>query len=344
MIGVSARSYVAAGLATAITGAMVVTPVLAHTQQVALPSVQSANVELSSFVSFAENTASHALKEAAVGVSAVKNAVDSVAPSSHGTTAAAGVTASGAATVPTASTTHASNTAAVQGGNSVNAPAAAAAPPNPLQAIVSGALLLSAIPVIVTAQALVTSGEDAGFGTLDALVGLATNNMTEANAGFKLIGQTFSDFATATMADFATLKAEAQAFFNPGSTTGTGTGTGTGAASTLKSVAAVTPSSAALTKNTSTKTSSSTSAASKTSGTASTPKASTVASQKTAPSVNSAVNNSTATKTATTSASSASTTHQGQTSASSASNSAPKHASTGVSAPKHAAAGAKGHK
>jgi hypothetical protein len=342
MIGVSARSYVAAGLATAITGAMVVTPVLAHTQQVALPSVQSANVELSSFVSFAENTASHALKEAAVGVSAVKNAVDSVAPSSHGTTAAAGVTASGAATVPTASTTHASNTAAVQGGNSVNAPAAAAAPPNPLQAIVSGALLLSAIPVIVTAQALVTSGEDAGFGTLDALVGLATNNMTEANAGFKLIGQTFSDFATATMADFATLKAEAQAFFNPGSTTGTGTGTGTGAASTLKSVAAVTPSSAALTKSTSTKTSSS--AASKTSGTASTPKASTVASQKTAPSVNSAVNNSTATKTATTSASSASTTHQGQTSASSASNSAPKHASTGVSAPKHAAAGAKGHK
>ena len=59
----SARSYVAAGLATAIAGAAVASPALAQ-KAVQLPSVSSAGVELSAFVSDAEREAERVMSDA----------------------------------------------------------------------------------------------------------------------------------------------------------------------------------------------------------------------------------------------------------------------------------------
>jgi hypothetical protein len=352
MIGVSARSYVAAGLATAIAGAMVATPVLARTQ-VSLPPVPSANVELSAFVSFAERTAAQAMSEAAVEITAAKNAATSVGPAPQETpagvmssllqqAAATPSVANGAATVPSPSTNHASNT--LQGSSSVNAPAATAATLSPLQAIIALPLLLSAIPVIVTAQALETTGEDAAFGTVDVLAGLALGNTTEVNDGFALIGNTFGDFAKATMADFAALEAQLAPFDSDTASSANVV------ASVLKSPGAVTPSSSAVTKTPATTagTLTTTTTTDTKASTSSTSRSSTAATHQTdASSVTAAVKTRGATKTdsaATTSAPSATTVHVGQPSASSASVSAPKHASAGVSAPAHKAAHAKGGK
>jgi hypothetical protein len=348
MIGVSARSYVAAGLATAITGAIVATPVLARTQ-VALPSVPSANVELSAFVSLAERAAAHAMSEAAVDVAAVKNAASSVGSAPPGTTvgtlsnslkqAAAVTSRVNGATVPSTGTNHAPNVTAVQGSNAVNAPAAIAATLSPLQAIIALPLLLSTIPVIVTAQALETTGEDAAFGTVDVLAGLALGNTTEVNEGVALIGDTFGDFAKATLADFAALQAQLAPFLSDTANSANVV------ASPLKSPGVMTPSSSPLTKTpaTASGTATSTTITDTKGSTPSTSKSSTAATPQTAPSsVTAAPKTSDATKTENAGTTSAS--HVAQPSASSPSVSAPKHASVGGSAPAHAAAHTKGGK
>ena len=337
MIGVSARSYVAAGMATAITGAMVVVPVLAHTR--GLPSLPSADVELSAFVSFTERKAAHAMDEATVGVSAVMEAVTRVESAQQGTiSAAAGVTsnessagnAASAAVAPSA-TSHALNAAAVQGSNALNAAAATvASAPSLLQRIIAVPLLLSTIPVVVTAQALVTIGEDAGFGTVDVLAGLATGNTTEVQDGLKLIGDTVGDFLTATNNDIGALQKQVDAF-------GSGSASlASVAASSVRAGGAVTPGTAAVTKPAGavdaakaddTKGGSPlTSAPSKQGGHQTAPSSVTTAAK-----VSGATTTDAAAKT---SGSSSTPSHVGQTSAS----------GTSASAAKHATAGGKGHK
>jgi hypothetical protein len=333
MIGVSTRSYVAAGLATAITGAMIATPVLAH-RQVALPSVPSANVELSAFVSFAERTAAHAIGEAAVGANAVKNAVNRIEPASQGTTTpAAGLTSNASAvansvnSAAAASTNRVSTAAAVQGGNSLNALAATAESPTLLQRILAVPVLLAAIPVVLTAQALVTTGEDAGFGTVDVLAGLATGNTTELQTGIQLIGNTLGDFLTASTNDINALQKQVDAFG-----AGTDSATGTVMANALKAIGVRTPVAAAVTKT-----------PVKTSAPTSSPTASlhqSAPSSVNASSVKPAATVNAATKTA----QSGTPSDAVRSSASSASGSGPKHASPAKSGPKHAAAHAKGGK
>jgi hypothetical protein len=356
MIGVAARSYVAAGLATAITGAVVATPVLAHTQ-VALPSVPSPSVELSAFVSFAERAATQAIGDAAVGVSAVSNGVGRVESAPQGTaTAAAGLKSNplmqaAIATVVTnatkaaASTNRASNAAAVQG-NSVNSPTVTAASPGvtDLQRILAIPALLAAIPVILTSQALITVGEDAGLGTNNVLVGLATGNTTEVQLGFQQIGNTLGDFLSSATADINAVTSQVEDAF------GSDTGNANVVASALKAMGAASPGSVAVTKNP-LKTPGAVDSAkadSTKSGTPSTSGSFTTAVHQNGPSSgNAAAKVSDAVKTENaghTGAESGTTAHVGQSSASSASVSSPTHASAGVSGPKHAAAGAKGHK
>jgi hypothetical protein len=334
MIGVSTRSYVAAGLATAITGAMIATPVLAH-RQVALPSVPSANVELSAFVSFAERTAAHAIGEAAVGANAVKNAVNRIEPASQGTTTPAAGLISNASAVANsvnsaaaASTNRVSTAAAVQGGNSLNALAATAESPTLLQRILAVPVLLAAIPVVLTAQALVTTGEDAGFGTVDVLAGLATGNTTELQTGIQLIGNTLGDFLTASTNDINALQKQVDAFG-----AGTDSATGTVMANALKAIGVRTPVAAAVTK-TPVKTSAPASSSPTAAVHQSAPSSVNASSVKPAATVNAA------TKTAQSGAPSDAV----RSSASSASGSGPKHASPAKSGPKHAAAHAKGGK
>jgi hypothetical protein len=335
MIGVSARSYVAAGLATAITGAMVATPVSAHTQ-VALPSLPSANVELSAFVSFAERTAAHAIGEAAVGASAVKNAVNRIEPASPGTTTPpagltsdASVVANSVNSPAAASTNRVSTAVAVQGSNSVNSLAAITESPSLLQRILAVPVLLAAIPVVLTAQALVTTGEDAGFGTVDVLAGLATGSTAELQTGIQLIGNTLGDFLTASTNDINALQKQVDAFG-----AGTDSATGNVMANALKAIGVRTPVAAAVTK-TPVKTS-----APKSSSPTAALHQSAPSSVNAAASVNAATKNSGATKTA----QSGTPSDAVQSSASNAGSSGPKHASPGESGPKHAAAHAKGGK
>ncbi|MGY4652161.1 hypothetical protein ACVWWN_005957 [Mycobacterium sp. URHB0021] len=226
MIGVSARSYVAAGLATAIAGAAVASPALAQ-KAVQLPSVSSAGVELSAFVSDAEREAQHAMSDAAVGVKAVANVVHRAAGSAvQGTaTAAAGfknnplvqaaavtVVAKAVNAVVDSKSNHATNTAAVQN-NAAIAPVAATSPavtaafpdlPD-LSRIVAVPLLLADIPVVLTSEALSTLGEDAGSGLRNVLEGFAFGDIKEVQQGFQQIGNTIPDFLNRANTDFQEL-------------------------------------------------------------------------------------------------------------------------------------------
>ena len=85
MIGVSARSYVAAGLATAITGVAMASPMLAQSQ-IHLPAM-AGDVELASQVSTA---APHAVSTGTVEIGQITDAVRHVVASApHGAATAA---------------------------------------------------------------------------------------------------------------------------------------------------------------------------------------------------------------------------------------------------------------
>ena len=91
MTSVSARSYVAAGLATAIAGVAVASPVLAQSQ-IHLPAV-SGNVELASEVS---SVAQHAVSTGTIEVKQISDAVRHVMASApHGAATAATALAGG---------------------------------------------------------------------------------------------------------------------------------------------------------------------------------------------------------------------------------------------------------
>ena len=91
MINVSARSYVAAGLATAIAGVAVASPMLVQSQ-IHLPAV-SGNVELASEVS---TLTEHAVSSGATEVKQISDAVRHVVASApHGASTAATALAGG---------------------------------------------------------------------------------------------------------------------------------------------------------------------------------------------------------------------------------------------------------
>jgi hypothetical protein len=222
VIGVSERSYVAAGLATAIAGVVVASPMLAQ-NQVQLPSVSSANVAMSAFVSDAERAANQTVSDAAVGVRAVRDVVERAAGSAvDGTAAAAAglksnplmqaaavtVVAKAVNSIAESKSDHAANAAAVS--NPAASPSVTAAFPSlpglpSLGRIIAVPLLLADIPVVLTSEALVTLGADTGGGLGNVLAGLAFGDMDEVQAGFGQIANTFPDFANRVNTDFENL-------------------------------------------------------------------------------------------------------------------------------------------
>jgi hypothetical protein len=172
---VSARSYIVAGLATAIAGVAVASPVLAQSQ-IHLPTV-AGNVELASEVS---SVAQHAVSTGAVEVSQISDAVRHVVASApHGAATAATDLAGGPLVEKAAVTAVARAVTAVVaasrnsvGGvgvhrDSASSPAVAAAAPN-LQGILGIPLLALDIPLDV-AQSAFQALTDASAGLSQAL-------------------------------------------------------------------------------------------------------------------------------------------------------------------------------
>ncbi len=217
MIGVSARSYVAAGLATAVAGAVVASPMLAQ-NQFQLPSVSSASVELSALATDAERTAERAGGDAAAGVKAVRDVVRRAAESVPGAAtaiksnplvkaAAVTVTASAVQAIADAKSKHATSAPAVQH-DSVVSPAvtpspavAAALPGSPnLGAVLGIPLLLASLPVGLVSDVAFEVAGDAGFGLQNVIFGLAQGDMATVQFGFTEIGNTLPDI----ISDFQT--------------------------------------------------------------------------------------------------------------------------------------------
>lgn len=250
MIGVSARSYVAAGLATAVAGVALASPVLAQSQ--VRPSVSSSSVELSAFGSEAERAAERGISDAAVGVMAATNVVAQAAESAAQgkATAAAGlksnplmqaaavtVVANAVQAVADSKQNYVSNAAAVQS-DSVTSPAVApshavtaAFPGLPgLNRIVAIPLLLADIPVVLTSEALFSLGQNTGFGLRNVLEGFAFGDMDEVKRGFQQIGNTIPDFLNRANTDIVQLTRRVQQVFS----VDTGVGNGDAVASAIK--------------------------------------------------------------------------------------------------------------
>jgi hypothetical protein len=200
MTSVSARSYVAAGLATAIAGVAVASPVLAQSQ-FHLPAV-SGNVELASEVSSA---AEHAVSTGAVEVKQIGDAVRHVMASVPHEAAAAATTLAGGPLVKQAAVTAVARAvtavvAANQAGsitvhrNSASSPAVSAALPGlpNLQGILGVPLLVADIPVDV-AQAAFSGVNEATQGLSNVLFGLGVGDQDEVQFGISQITSAIPD-------------------------------------------------------------------------------------------------------------------------------------------------------
>jgi hypothetical protein len=197
---VSERSYIVAGLATAIAGVAVASPVLAQSQ-IHLPTV-AGNVELASEVS---SVAQHAVSTGAVEVSQISDAVRHVVASApHGAATAATDLAGGPLVEKAAVTAVARAVTAVVaasrnssvGGvgvhrDSASSPAVAAAAPN-LQGILGIPLLALDIPLDV-AQSAFQALTDASAGLSQALFGLGTGDSAIAQFGLGEIASSIPD-------------------------------------------------------------------------------------------------------------------------------------------------------
>ena len=192
MTSVSARSYVAAGLATAIAGVAVASPVLAQSN-FHLPTA-SGNVELASEVSTATQ---HALSAGAVEVKQIGDAVRHVMASAPHGAATAATTLPGGPLVEKAAVTAVVRavTAVVAANpagavtvhrNSASSPAAAAALPNlpTLGGILAIPVLVADIPLDVVANTLQVLA-NAAFDVSDIAFGLSTGNQDETQIGIK---------------------------------------------------------------------------------------------------------------------------------------------------------------
>ena len=200
MTSVSARSYVAAGLATAIAGVAVASPVLAQSQ-FHLPTV-SGNVELASEVS---SVAQHAVSTGTIEVKQIGDAVLHVMASAPHEAATAATTLAGGPLVKQAAVTAVARAvtavvAANQAGSitvhrdSASSPAVSAALPGlpNLQGILGVPLLVADIPVDV-AQAAVKGVNEATRGLSNVLFGLGTGDQDEVQFGISQITSAIPD-------------------------------------------------------------------------------------------------------------------------------------------------------
>jgi hypothetical protein len=184
MTSVSARSYVAAGLATAIAGVAVASPVLAQSN-IHLPTI-SGDVELASEVS---SVAQHAVSTGTIEVKQITDAVRHVVASApHGAATAATDLAGGPLVKQAAVTAVARAVTAVAAAKRnhvagevrvhrdvASSTAAAAAAPD-LQGILGIPLLVLDIPVAI-AQGFFGAANEATFGLNSVLVGLGEGHM-----------------------------------------------------------------------------------------------------------------------------------------------------------------------
>jgi hypothetical protein len=200
MTSVSARSYVAAGLATAIAGVAVASPVLAQSQ-FHLPAV-SGNVELASEVSA---VAQHAVSTGAVEVKQIGDAVLHVMASVPHEAATAATTLPGGPLVKQAAVTAVARavTAVIAANqassitvhrDSAASPAVSAALPGlpDLQGILGVPLLVADIPVDI-AQAAVKGVNEATRGLSNVLFGLGTGDQDEVQFGISQITSAIPD-------------------------------------------------------------------------------------------------------------------------------------------------------
>ena len=198
MTSVSARSYVAAGLATAIAGVAVASPVLAQSA-FHLPAV-SGNVELASQVS---SVAQRAVSDGVIEVKEIGDAVRHVVASApHGAATAAADLAGGPLVKKAAVTAVARAVTAVVAANSAagavtlhrdsaSSPAVAAAVPN-LQSVLGIPFLVADIPVDI-AQSAFQALSDASFGLSGVLFGLGIGDGALVQDGINEIASSLPD-------------------------------------------------------------------------------------------------------------------------------------------------------
>ena len=200
MTSVSARSYVAAGLATAIAGVAVASPVLAQSN-IHLPTL-SGDVELASEVS---SVAQHAVSSGTIEVKQITDAVRHVVASAPHGAATAATDLAGGPLVKKAAVTAvaravtavvAANQASAPGGvtvhrNSASSPAVSAALPN-LQGILGVPFLVLDIPVDI-AQSAFQALSDASFGLSGVLFGLGIGDQDLVQTGLDEIGSSLPD-------------------------------------------------------------------------------------------------------------------------------------------------------
>jgi hypothetical protein len=197
---VSARSYVAAGLATAIAGVAVASPVLAQSN-IHLPTL-SGDVELASEVS---SVAQHAVSSGTIEVKQITDAVRHVVKSAPHGAATAATDLAGGPLVKKAAVTAvaravtavvAANQASAPGGvtvhrDSASSPAVSAALPN-LQGILGVPFLVLDIPVDI-AQSAFQALSDASFGLSGVLFGLGIGDQDLVQTGLDEIGSSLPD-------------------------------------------------------------------------------------------------------------------------------------------------------
>ncbi len=198
MTSVSARSYVAAGLATAIAGVAVASPVLAQSA-FHLPAV-SGNVELASQVS---SVAQRAVSDGVIEIKEISDAVRHVVASApHGAATAATDLAGGPLVKKAAVTAVARAVTAVVAANSAagavtvhrdsaSSPAVAAAVPN-LQSVLGIPFLVADIPVDI-AQSAFQALSDASFGLSGVLFGLGIGDGALVQDGINEIASSLPD-------------------------------------------------------------------------------------------------------------------------------------------------------
>jgi hypothetical protein len=203
MTSVSARSYVAAGLATAIAGVAVASPVLAQSN-IHLPTI-SGDVELASEVS---SVAQHAVSTGTIEVKQITDAVRHVVASAPHEAATAATDLAGGPLVKKAAVTAvaravtavvAANQASAPGGvtvhrDSASSPAVSAALPGlpNLQGILGVPFLVLDIPVDI-AQSTFQALSDASFGLSGVLFGLGVGDQDLVQDGLDEIASSLPD-------------------------------------------------------------------------------------------------------------------------------------------------------
>ena len=210
MTSVSARSYVAAGLATAIAGVAVASPVLAQSE-FHLPTV-SGNVDLASEVS---SVTKHAVSTGTIEVKQIGDAVRHVMASVPHEAATAATTLPGGPLVKQAAVTAVARAvtaviAANQAGavtvhrDSASSPAVSAALPGlpDLQGILGVPFLVLDIPVDI-AQAALKGVNEASLGLSGVLFGLGIGDQDIVQIG---IGQDQMAFLTPSIGRSSNVK------------------------------------------------------------------------------------------------------------------------------------------